>query len=352
MEMNQMDLYGRTPLHYAAEKGRENIVRYLLSRGADANVRSQSGRTPFNLADEYGREGVVNILKQNGADPGPMQFPELTGPYLGQPVPGTTPELFAPDIVSTHNFEHGCITFSPDGREAFWTSSQRLADSGYVDCFIMNSRLENGRWIKPKMAEFSSLDTDDDVPFFSPDGNRLYFLSRRGPSGVWYIERTDTGWSEPRYIEGGPNEGRPYWQISVSVHGSIYTGSGGDIWVSRPTADGFDSPISPGNPINTPRREGHPCIAPDESFIIYHIEEQSDSFAGGRLYISFQDQAAQWSAPTPLAPGGRSLEGICPVLSPDGKYLFFNARRATTNDIYWVEIGSVVDSLARMRAGH
>lgn len=27
-------------------------------------------------------------------------FPKLTGPYLGQKPPGTTPEIFAPGIVS------------------------------------------------------------------------------------------------------------------------------------------------------------------------------------------------------------------------------------------------------------
>src|SRR5262245_64730542 len=41
-------------------------------------------------------------------------------PYLGQPVPGLTPELFAPGIVSTEAIELNGV-FSPDGREFYFT---------------------------------------------------------------------------------------------------------------------------------------------------------------------------------------------------------------------------------------
>ncbi|UCC44420.1 MAG: ankyrin repeat domain-containing protein [Candidatus Zixiibacteriota bacterium] len=342
--MNGKDAYGRTPLHYAAERGRENVLRYLLEQGADVNARSLSGRTPLNLAEEFNHNRTADILKQGGAEPALIAFPQLTGLYMGQTPPGTEPEIFAPDIVSTHNFEHGCITFSPNGREAFWTSSVRLTDSGYVDCFIMTSHVENGKWTLPEMADFSTLESDDDVPFFSPDGERLYFLSRRNPGGVWYIERTGDGWSEPRHIEGGPSKKRPYWQISVSSGGSIYIGSGGDIWVSRLSADGYEDPLQLSSPITTSRKEGHPCIAPDESFLIYQIEDEEDAHASG-LYISFRDDKGNWMGPTVLEPGGEPLRGMCPVLSPDGKYLFFNDWRMMTNDIYWVEIGTLIDSL-------
>ncbi|MBE0664402.1 MAG: hypothetical protein IH584_01170 [Candidatus Aminicenantes bacterium] len=45
------------------------------------------------------------------------EFPKLTGPYLGQKPPGTTPELFAPGIVSTGLNELNSV-FSPDGGRA------------------------------------------------------------------------------------------------------------------------------------------------------------------------------------------------------------------------------------------
>jgi len=41
--------------------------------------------------------------------------------YLGQTPPGTAPETFAPGIVSTKEAIEFAGTFSPDGREYYWT---------------------------------------------------------------------------------------------------------------------------------------------------------------------------------------------------------------------------------------
>jgi len=49
-------------------------------------------------------------------------FPDLTGPYLGQKPPGLEPEIFAPGIISTELIEHGTVTFSPNGNEVFWAA--------------------------------------------------------------------------------------------------------------------------------------------------------------------------------------------------------------------------------------
>lgn len=39
IDVNEM-IDGRTPLHYAADYGQDEVVRYLLEKGADANVSS------------------------------------------------------------------------------------------------------------------------------------------------------------------------------------------------------------------------------------------------------------------------------------------------------------------------
>ncbi|MBD3168480.1 MAG: hypothetical protein GF307_03285 [candidate division Zixibacteria bacterium] len=210
----------------------------------------------------------------------------------------------------------------------------------------MTSYVKDGKWSLPRAAGFSSLDTRDDVPIFAPDGNRLYFLSRRGPSGIWYIERLGNSWSEPVYIERGPNLSHPYWQFSVSANGDIYTAAGGDIWVSNPIGKGYSTPEKLPGPITSNQNEGHPCIAPDESFLIYQIEDEEEH-RRSCLYISFNISPGLWTAPRKLEPGGKPLRGFCPVLSPDGKYLFFNNWMNLSNDIYWVEIGSVIDSLRK-----
>ena len=44
------------------------------------------------------------------------EFQVLKGPYLGQKPPGTTPEMFAPGIIST-GYDERIAAFSPDGKE-------------------------------------------------------------------------------------------------------------------------------------------------------------------------------------------------------------------------------------------
>ena len=49
------------------------------------------------------------------------EFPKLTGPYLGQTPPKMIPEVFAPGIVSKVGSHEFAGTFSPDGKEFFFT---------------------------------------------------------------------------------------------------------------------------------------------------------------------------------------------------------------------------------------
>jgi len=39
---------GRTPLHYAADYGQSEVVRYLLDKGANANVRCEQNIMIFD----------------------------------------------------------------------------------------------------------------------------------------------------------------------------------------------------------------------------------------------------------------------------------------------------------------
>ncbi len=64
------DRHGSTPLHWAAWRGHEKIVQYLVDRGAEVNARNdQYGTTPLHDAARRGRMLVVEILLIHGADP-------------------------------------------------------------------------------------------------------------------------------------------------------------------------------------------------------------------------------------------------------------------------------------------
>src|SRR4030042_4484543 len=87
-----------------------------------------------------------------------------------------------------------------------------------------------GRWTPPAWASFSGPDVDDDVPFFSPDGRRIYFISRRplpgttegGGEKIWFADRTPGGWSEPQPLHPPVNEHHLHWEFSLDKGKNLY----------------------------------------------------------------------------------------------------------------------------------
>lgn len=62
------DAPGWTALMFAANKGKGELVIYLISRGADVNNRADNGRTALMCAAKRGYKKIVEILLQHGAD--------------------------------------------------------------------------------------------------------------------------------------------------------------------------------------------------------------------------------------------------------------------------------------------
>ncbi|XAR64545.1 Non-specific serine/threonine protein kinase [Bertholletia excelsa] len=67
VDVNSIDLDGRTALHIAACEGHVEVVKLMLSRKANINARDRWGSTAAADAKYYGNGEVYDILKANGA---------------------------------------------------------------------------------------------------------------------------------------------------------------------------------------------------------------------------------------------------------------------------------------------
>jgi ankyrin repeat protein len=67
VDVNSIDLDGRTALHIAACEGHVDVVNLLLSRNANIDARDRWGSTAAADAKYYGHVEVFNILKARGA---------------------------------------------------------------------------------------------------------------------------------------------------------------------------------------------------------------------------------------------------------------------------------------------
>ncbi|MBV8238203.1 MAG: ankyrin repeat domain-containing protein [Sphingomonas sp.] len=60
---------GDGALHIVIKRGDDLYLRYLLSRGADPNLRNGKGDTPLLMAIQYGQNGLVDTLLLVKANP-------------------------------------------------------------------------------------------------------------------------------------------------------------------------------------------------------------------------------------------------------------------------------------------
>ena len=333
-----VDPYGWTPLHHAADRGRAEVVRVLPAVEPVADRTTLSGHTPLSLAHRNGDQGVIRALEEANHRQAERSFPRLAGSDLGQGDPPATPEPFAIDIVATIWGQHGGVTFSPDGREAFWPTYVAIPDSGYTTGTILRSQIVDGYWTAPARASFANAQYGDDVPFITPDGGRLFFLSTRplsadaGRTGehIWVVDRDGDGWGDARPLPRCVNEMPQHWQISVAANGNLYFASNRSepgtrgIYVSRPVGGEYTAPEFLGF------SGGSPWIAPDESYLI-----TVDSYGRDNLLRVRRDDGS-WGDPVSILEFLPNATGVCPRVSRDESAWFYVNGRLDAAADFWV----------------
>ncbi|WP_416877096.1 hypothetical protein [Litorimonas sp.] len=262
-------------------------------------------------------------------------IPALESPYLGQTPPGSTPERFAPGIVSTEHWEYGG-TFTPDLREFYL-----LRNGGkYENSSFVVFRYEDGEWRESVVSRRRG------QPFISPDGETIH-LGRR------YIEQAETGWSDVKELEA-PFKDLPIMRLTASANGTYYFDTFNrdqndfPIRYSRLVDGKYEDPKPLSEAINTGTYLAHPFIAPDESYLLWDAK-RDDGYGDSDIYISFRQIDGSWGEAINLGNeiNTDAWEASASV-TPDGKYLFFSRNMGSDEyedvDIFWVD-AQVIENL-------
>jgi len=279
---------------------------------------------------------VINPIIASPSPTLPTDLSRLRGPYLGQTPPGSSPTVFASEMI--YGELHTPPVFSADGSAVYW---------GMQGQFIYLSRLENGYWTRPVKVTFSSTMTDYRDPFLAPTGDRLYFLSKGIIPGsdlpekenIWFVERTGAGWGEPQPLSKEINSHELHWQVSVSINRDLYftsrNSTSEDIYISRYLDGQYVTPERLSDTVNTDDiDETTPFIAPDGSYLIF-TRIVNNGNGPIRLYISFADQDGGWTEAVLIE---QIRYGLCPLVSPDGLYLFF---LSSPRSVSWMSTGFI-----------
>jgi len=263
---------------------------------------------------------------------------------LFPPRPPARAEIFAPNVISTRDYERDG-TFSPDGKSFYFTKRTMWP---YFSAICV-SRLRNGEWSEPEVASFSG-QYGDATPFMSVDGRRMYFASRRPVRGarspyfaLWMVTRDSASerWSEPEPLPA-QLDGKEGAIAPVETRdGSLYFVSGelGHVVVARREANGWSAPVAAGDSSETGSIELGAYVDPEQRYMIVSVVGRADALHSAEAIYQRADLYVRtragdgWSALRHLdAPVNSGADELAPFVSPDGKFLFFTSERGVLTE--------------------
>jgi Tol biopolymer transport system component len=263
---------------------------------------------------------------------------DLVDPSIAEPA------VFLPGVISTEANELNCA-LAPDGSMVVF--SVRIDGRNT----LVASQRDGDGWAERETLPFSGSAADVD-PYFSADGERLYFSSNRprdandraADSDIWWVERTTDGeWGEPKQVEGVNSPDMDEYYTSISSSGAFFFsvfpdhGSPGDIFRADLVEGGYGTPVRVGGGVSTEHNEHDPFIAPDESYLIF-TSNRPLGFGRGDLWVVFRESDGGWTEAVNM--GSRintDAYEYCAMLSPDQKTLFFTRNSGGNGDIYQVD---------------
>jgi hypothetical protein len=295
------------------------IMLFLIpGRSAGQDKMTESCEGTINRTQPPEGQNAVESLEQLKREKGTRET------FFGQPAPGTAPVLFAPEILTEELGAHGRLSFSPDGREIFFSGNEKIYHLAY-----------DGKALSPaNVAPFVD-SSRCDGPVFSSDGRTLYFSSTRGspededkPNGrLWGVDRRAGGWGKPFLLSEKID--RVTAQISLTDHGRLYFTRLVDRERTCFAARLIGGRLADPEPVRFAGSAGVQLddlfVDPQERFLIGAIVRSSrESYRMADLVVCLKRGDGAWGEPRLLNDKVNTdrFERF-PGLSPDGRFLFF-----------------------------
>jgi ankyrin repeat protein len=220
-DANGYDVFGRTPLMYAAISDMLPVetVQLLIDHGADVNAvdkhekTGDAGLTPLDIARHNGDTPVVKLLLKAGAKPSPFTPVSLRmrrDNSLQRAVQDTIPHLQRADVsfitqsgcVSCHDNSLTAMTMSLSRKHGFQIDEKTDAAQVQANVDVLakiRDRMHQG-FIIPTEDVFSEgilayqlmgLGAEGYKPDLNTDTAALYILMRQHPNGEWPAQHAD-----------------------------------------------------------------------------------------------------------------------------------------------------------------
>ena len=332
-------------------------IKLLFEENADFSIVNKRGSNALSLAKRMKLEEVIDLLVGKGAKTVNEQPKKpLVGKYIGQKAPGLTPKLFAPNVVSTENSQLNAV-FSPDGNEFYFAERQ-----GNKPTLMKYMVQENGKWSEPKVFPHSGAHDDVDM-WISFDGQKLYFCSNRTTDNktkadhdFWVCKREGKNWGEPELFDGPMLSGKNDYYPTFTKSGDLFFSSPregaasgiNNIYHSELKGGKYQPPVKLGKEINNEHWQFDPFISPDGDYLIF-ASDQPGGLGFTDLHISFKQENGSWSKAINMGEEiNTPYSEYTPMLSPDGKYLFFTSGREGVDDIWWVD-AAIIDQVRKLQ---
>ena len=267
-----------------------------------------------------------------------------------------SPVVFADGFVSTDLYERD-IAITTDGDEIIYT----LGNYKQTLRSLVSIKKENGKWGRKQILPFSG-QYNDIEPFFSVDGQALYFASTRPIDAdttrtdynIWVSRRSGNTWQEPLPLDTLINSKKDEFYPAVSANGNLYftaTREDGigreDLFYSKYENGNYQKAVVLDSTINTGVYEFNAYISPKEDLLVFSSFGRKDGMGGGDLYYSTKSENGNWKTAQNMGELVNSEKlDYCPFIDWPRAKFYFSSDRAKTEQ---TKINTVKEFIEKAR---